>query len=87
MKIIDISNCNEDVISYINKLQDKYAELEKLNKELNKSNIVISRENEYLYKKIENAIEFLKENACIDEDEEYFCDDLRYDDCKTLLEI
>lgn len=36
---------------------------------------------------INKAIYFLKENACIDEDVEYFCDDLRYDDCKKLLEI
>ena len=37
--------------------------------------------------RIDKAIDFLKENACIDEDVEYFCDDLRYDDCKKLLEI
>ena len=38
-------------------------------------------------KRIDKAIDFLKKNACIDEDVEYFCDDLRYDDCKKLLEI
>lgn len=42
MKIIDISKCNEEVISYINELQNKYAELDKLNKELDKSNIYLS---------------------------------------------
>ena len=38
-------------------------------------------------KRIDKAIDFLKKNACIDEDVEYFCDDLRYDDCKKLLDI
>lgn len=38
-------------------------------------------------KRIDKAIEYLKENACIDEDVEYFCDDLRYDECKMLLDI
>lgn len=37
--------------------------------------------------RIDKAIEYLKENACIDEDVEYFCDDLRYDECKELLNI
>lgn len=40
-----------------------------------------------IYNRNQKAIDFLKENACIDEDIEYFCDDLRYDDCKKLLEI
>lgn len=45
-------------------------------------------ENVYRLNNIINkAINFLKENACIDEDVEYFCDDLRYDDCKKLLNI
>lgn len=50
MKIIDVSKCNEEVISYINELQNKYAELEKLNKELDRSNITIFEENNYLIK-------------------------------------
>lgn len=50
MKIIDISKCNEEVISYINELQNKYAELGKINKELDKSNITIFEENNYLIK-------------------------------------
>lgn len=50
MKIIDISKCNDEVISYINELQNKYAELDKLNKELDKSNITIFEENNYLIK-------------------------------------
>ena len=45
------------------------------------------KEIERLNNRIEKAIDFLKENACIDEDVEYFCDDLRYDDCKKLLDI
>jgi hypothetical protein len=44
-------------------------------------------EIERLNNRIEKAIDFLKENACIDEDVGYFCDDLRYDDCKKLLDI
>ena len=46
MKIIDISKCNEDVISYINELQNKYAELEKLNKELDKAIIEFKKQIE-----------------------------------------
>ena len=45
------------------------------------------KEIERLNNIINKAIDFLKENACIDEDVEYFCDDLRYDDCKKLLNI
>ena len=45
------------------------------------------REIERLNNIINKAIEYLKENACIDEDVEYFCDDLRYDECKKLLDI
>ena len=45
------------------------------------------KEIERLNNIINEAIYFLKRNACIDEDVEYFCDDLRYDDCKKLLEI
>ena len=45
------------------------------------------KEIEILNNIIDKAIELLKENACIDEDVEYFCDDLRYDDCKKLLDI
>jgi len=45
------------------------------------------KEIEILNNIIDKAIDFLKVNACIDEDVEYFCDDLRYDDCKKLLDI
>lgn len=53
MKIIDITKCPEEVISYINELQNKYAELEKLIKELDKSNITMFEENQNLAKEIE----------------------------------
>ena len=50
MKIIDITKCPDEVINYINELTNKYAELEKINKELDKSNITILEENEELKK-------------------------------------
>lgn len=43
------------------------------------------REIEKLNNIRNKAINFLKENACIDEDVKYFCDDLRYDDCKKII--
>lgn len=66
MKIIDISKCNEEVISYINELQNKYAELDKLNKELDKSNITIFEENNYLIKenrRLNNVINELEKRC------------------------
>lgn len=58
----------------------EYENLEKLNNANYQSFIEVNNI-------INKAIDFLKENACIDEDVEYFCDDLRYDDCKKLLNI
>ena len=44
-------------------------------------------ERDDLQQRVDKGIEFLKQNAIIDEDVEQFCDDLRYDDCKKLLDI
>ena len=55
--------------------------------DLYKYTIECEKEIERLNNIIKEAIEYLKENACIDEDVEYFCDDLRYDECKKLLDI
>lgn len=59
----------------------------KIKEEVDKKGQEKDKEIKKLNNRIEKAIDFLKENACIDEDVEYFCDDLRYDDCKKLLEI
>lgn len=64
-----------------------YEQMSTLVTELKTNNFVKDKEIERLNNIINKAIDFLKENACIDEDVEYFCDDLRYDDCKKLLNI
>ena len=65
----------EKIISFmVDEEGEKY--IKRLQKEIERLNNIINK-----------AIDFLKENACIDEDVEYFCDDLRYDDCKKLLDI
>lgn len=79
------------------KVVELRKEIERLNRKImGLNNCIIEFHSEFFNKqteinrlnnRIEKAIDFLKENACIDEDVEYFCDDLRYDDCKTLLEI
>lgn len=50
-------------------------------------NMSALHEIERLESIIYKAVKFLRENACIDKDVEYFCSDLRYDDCKKLLNI
>lgn len=63
---------------------------EKLNesgKRLYEAIIKIADERDELQERINKAIEYLKLNACIDEEVEYFNDDLRYDECKVLLDI
>lgn len=47
----------------------------------------IADERDDLQQRVDKGIEFLKQNAIIDEDVNQFCDDLRYDDCKKLLNI
>lgn len=43
---------------------------------------------EELQKRIDKAIEYLKDNACYENTiSELFCDDLNYDDCMELLKI
>ena len=80
---------------------DKEKESKSLVDQLIKRNEILLNENKALKKKIDNlefdverlesiiykAVKFLRENACIDKDVEYFCSDLRYDDCKKLLNI
>lgn len=76
----DYSKTINEQLPTFNYYKDRYCsyELELINdrKEIERLNNIINK-----------AIDFLKENACIDEDVEYFCDDLRYDDCKKLLNI
>lgn len=63
---------------------------EKLNenaKRLFEAIMKIADERDDLQQRVDKGIEFLKQNAIIDEDIEQFCDDLRYDDCKKLLDI
>ena len=71
---------NIDLVDKNKKLEN---EIEKLKQRL-EIEIDIS---DGMLKTIDRAIDFLKKNACIDEDVEYFCDDLRYDECKKLLDI
>ena len=40
-----------------------------------------------LKERIDKAIEYLKYNACYEEDTKIFCDDLNYDLCSELLNI
>lgn len=44
-------------------------------------------ELEELQQRIDKSIEYLKDNACYEEDTNIFCDDLRNDNCKDLLDI
>lgn len=63
---------------------------EKLNenaKRLFEAVMQIADERDDLQQRLDKGIKFLKQNAIIDEDVEQFCDDLRYDDCKKLLDI
>lgn len=62
---------------------DKYNMLQECNAIIQQKGKEIERLNNIRNK----AIDFLKKNACIDEDVRYFCDDLRYDDCNILLDI
>ena len=71
-------------------IEQQRKEIERLNKELENLE-KLNNANYQSFIEVNNirnkAIDFLKKNACIDEDVEYFCDDLRYDDCKKLLDI
>lgn len=77
-------------IERIEKQEKQEKEIKKLNKQLENLE-KLNNANYQSFIEVNNiinkAIDFLKENACIDEDVEYFCDDLRYDDCKKLLNI
>ena len=99
MNIEEIDKCldNEYGVSYteLEKLHDFVVDRDREHQEQKDKvvNVLLKRisnlefEVEEKDRRIDKAIDFLKENACIDEDVEYFCDDLRYDDCKKLLEI
>ncbi len=48
--------------------------------------ISLYNDNKILKARIDKAIEYLKENACYTDNNEFVCD-LRYDNCEELLDI
>ena len=58
MNIIDISNCSDEVIIYINKLQNNYFELEKLYKEKEEEIQDLKQKNDYLNDLEASAVEY-----------------------------
>ena len=71
---------------YLNQVKWERDINERLN---NTYKLVIEKQDkdiERLNNKIDKAIEYLKENACYTDNNEFVCD-LRYDNCEELLDI